>query len=171
MDDRDVLTPEERRALADWADDECSPARAFDGFADAVVEAWQREHAYVVEDGEERASGRRSLVVGIVAGLAAAAMVLVMIRTLPGEARSAPIEGGVAAHGCDHADGIASSARPIAPASASAEGSSALDRGALAVLTHHCMPCHDGDDSEAQAGALKVYDVRQPRWWRRERSG
>lgn len=84
MDEADALSERERRDLAAWA--EHDPP---DGFADAVVAAWgleRREAEAELEASPTRTTDPgRHRTVGIVAGLAAAAAVLLLARAVPGE--------------------------------------------------------------------------------------
>lgn len=170
MDEADALSEREQRALAAWADDDPP-----EGFADAVVAAWllEQEGAEAEPVASIRSARRdRGPLVGIVAGLAAAAAVLLMVRTLPSVARSAQVSEP--ALGCDHGDEDVDRPSPLAalvepsperdaaPVPAQTAG---LATDALAALTRHCMPCHDGADADAEPGALQVYDVRRARWW------
>ncbi len=174
LDEGRALSIEDHDALAKWAEHEPS-----DDFADAVMAAWQQE---LDDDAEaeapaaipRRATGDRNLI-GLVVGVAAAAAVLLLViqPTPKAEAGTRIAQPDRCAHalsesapGCDHdvAPERTVSGVPDAPVDASTF--TRLSADALAVVTHHCMPCHDGRDDEAKAGALEVYDVRQPRWWR-----
>ncbi|MCA9653966.1 MAG: hypothetical protein H6712_03780 [Myxococcales bacterium] len=157
------MSERERRDLAAWA--EHDPP---DGFADAVVAAWgleRREAEAELEASPTRTTDPgRHRTVGIVAGLAAAAAVLLLARAVPGETHTG---SGAGEEQCDR--GGSSSPSPLAGLADGpdeiATSSEALAADALAVLTHHCMPCHDGESRDAKAGALQVYDLRQARWW------
>ncbi len=150
--DAEYLSSEERQALADWADHEPS-----DGFADAVVMAWVQE----ARVGASRAPNRG--MVGIGAGLAAAAAVLLFMRIIP----PGPNDAMAHASRCEP-EILRAEVNPEEAAVAVPESTdrvAVLGDDAVAVLTRHCSPCHDGLDSEAKADALEVFDVRQPRWW------
>lgn len=153
MDEADVLSERERRVLAAWAHDDPP-----DGFADAVVAAWVHEQSSGGMTTAPAARGRRP-VVGIVAGLLAAAAVLLLVRGLAGEAHSAPVHEQAQ---CDPSPEILDASLDAEPTGAPLD---VLAADALAVLTHHCMPCHDGADERASVEALRVYDVRRERWW------
>lgn len=162
MDEVDPLSDRDRELLSAWAEHEPS-----EGFADAVLEAWQLEQAQSprAETPPSAVARSRRTWVGIAAGLLAASVVLLLARTLPSVARSAPLESELAQ--CDHEP----EPSPLAGllddmlATAPAPEPNALADDALAVLARHCMPCHDGDREGAKAGALRVYDVREPGWW------
>ncbi|MCH9683613.1 MAG: hypothetical protein K0V04_19400 [Deltaproteobacteria bacterium] len=178
LDEANVLSHEQRVALAEWSEGEPSA-----GFADAVMAAWARELEPEAEDAEHggsrltatatRPTPRRRNLIGLVAGLAAAAAVLLLVQALPRASAGVSIASGEhhgPDHQCeDHAAPGPVVAEPMAvPASFGAQPDArmaALGDGALAVLTTHCMPCHDSQDPDAKDGALRVYDTRQSRWW------
>jgi len=96
--------------------------------------------------------------------VAAAAAVMLMVRVTP------PGSGHAVAGtpGCEHAESSARSTElllaPTEPVTLEERGS-ALGDDAVAVLARHCSPCHDGEDVDARAGALEVFDVQQRPWW------
>lgn len=104
-----------------------------------------------------RSRSRLRSAVALSATFAAAAAVMLMIRVLPPETHAAtepdlevPFAGSAAL-----------SDDEAAPASLEA----AAGDDAVAVLVRRCSPCHDGSSSEAQEGALDVFDVRHRPWW------
>ncbi len=165
-----ALTSEERAALAAWAEHDAS-----DGFADAVLQAWSVEQSdddqaplEPEEQAGRRTSGRMSMrsVIGLGAAVAAAAAVMLMVRVAP------PGTGQAVAGtpGCEHAESSLRSS-DLLPSPTPSESASLEERGsalgddAVAVLARHCSPCHDGEDVDARARALDVFDVQQRSWW------
>ena len=153
----DQLRDDERAALAAWADGEPP-----DDFADVVAQAWARECG--VEPEAVPVTRSRSVVsrqvLGFIAAAAAAVLVLLLARGLPGVANSAPL---VEARSCDHGTLLAEPTPPLPPTS------DILDiddmQPALAALTRPCTPCHDGRHDDGVDGALRVYDIRDERFW------
>lgn len=176
-----ALSSDERAALAAWADD----SDVSDGFTDDVVAAWLAEQVTVdalAGDGlgehddpggsvgaEPRPtvrSGRAKRVVGWVAALSAAAVVMLMVRVLP-RASEVGDAGTLACH-AERTEGSSSPATAEPPRSspgASTPELTLLADQAATVLAHHCSPCHDSTDPGAKAGALEVFDLDQRYWW------
>ena len=138
----------ERDIVSEWIDDQ---GDAPDGFADAVIDAWRSEveaeaHA---DDVVVPLAPRHTLrnVVAMVAGLAAAAAVIVLMMRPSGSLDSVPEVSEVAAN-------------DDAPAQLEEL------RGELrTVLAAHCAPCHRGGADDATPMALDVFDVSAERWW------
>ncbi|MEM7151982.1 MAG: hypothetical protein AAF799_04025 [Myxococcota bacterium] len=151
------LRDDERAALAAWAD-----AEPPDDFADVVAQAWALEcgaEPEPVARPRTRSVASRQLL-GFVAAAAAAILVLLLARGLPGIANSAPL---VEARSCDHDALNLQPAEPPPPVSEKLQ-LEAMEP-ALAALTRHCAPCHDGRHDDGLDGALRVYDIRDEQFW------
>jgi hypothetical protein len=172
-----ALNDDERAALAAWADD----GDVSDGFEDRVVAAYlsatlaegsSTEDRAERFEGEALATGPRAVVregrvvrlVGFCAAIAAAAAVMLMVRVLPraeGELEVAEARGPTELLASEPA-----SERPRQSEVEAAEPDvDALGTEAGLVLAQHCVPCHSSTDREANAGALRIFDVEQPGWW------
>jgi mono/diheme cytochrome c family protein len=145
------LRDDERAELLAFVDE---PVPA--GFADRVVLVWRQE-------GDDQARGtksvadavplrrRRSVRVAVAAIVSLAAVLLVAWWS-----RTAMVERSEAR------ERVARLAAPeIAPPAALAR----MRVDAHALLATNCSPCHDSTASDAESGALDVFDVREARWW------
>ncbi|MCA9708348.1 MAG: hypothetical protein KDK70_21035 [Myxococcales bacterium] len=166
-----ALSGEERAALLAWAEEDPP-----EGFADAVLAAWvaarepepESEPAAAPEPRRARRASSLRSVIGIGTAISAAAVVMLLVRVPPssgegldGAAGSLPSAQGCQAHAAAFAEpALAPSIPSVGP-----DAHSVLGAEAVAVLVHHCTPCHDGTDPDAKPGALGVFDVQQPRWW------
>ena len=115
-----------------------------------MIDAWRTEAQ--AEDVVIPLAPRHTVrhVVAMVAGLAAAAAVIVlMLRPSSGIDPVDPVD-------------------PVASSDSTAEPSPQLEtlRSELgSVLAARCAPCHRGGDDEAKPMALDVFDVSAERWW------
>lgn len=174
--DDGVLNEREYAALAQWADAEPSA-----DFVDDVMAAWicelgeRDERSQDPDDsqaipltdpetGRGRARPRRSRPKVIAVAVAVAASVAVLWL-----ARARPATGSIVVpKACDQlARGSSSSEIPIPTVEPRAAApADRLTADALAVLVHHCTPCHDGAERQrAEADALQVFDVSEPDFW------
>lgn len=155
-----------------------------DGAEDGAEAAVARTRAAASE-------GKVVRLVGWVAAIAAAAAVMLMVRVLPrasevgvAEARrpdgaeigAAPVQSPAPVEPmddptCEPVDGAARLPRidspPVETPSAKLpeQAFAVLGADATLVLAQHCSPCHDSLDSEANPGALDVFDLEEPQWW------
>lgn len=136
----DSLTAAERAALARWAD-----ADPPEDFVDRVMEAWEDdvEAARAIGARPTGPGTHRATMIAIASAvLAAAAVVAIWMGAHARASAIDPVEEG----GVKVAE---------------------LRADARAVLARNCTPCHDGAAPEAEAGALRVFDVSSDAWWSR----
>lgn len=177
--EQDALTGFADSVVAAWAMSQATEAKleveAFDGatpFAEPLTEPMTEQGADASVAGIRRLGHRPSGiggVVGLVAAFAAAAAVMLMVRVLPRDVGSLAVARDCARSAAPRAleseSGLAAMERGDGSNSDSVGAPySVLEADAMAVLTAHCSPCHDGAAEGAQSGALDVFDVRQPKW-------
>lgn len=133
-----------RDIVSEWIDEQ---GDAPDDFADAVIDAWRTEAQAddVVIPLAPRSRFRH--VVAMVAGLAAAAAVIVLMLRPSG--------------GMEPVDAVASTDATEDPS----PQLEALRSELGSVLAARCAPCHRGDSDEAKPMALDVFDASAERWW------
>jgi hypothetical protein len=188
-----ALNDDERAALAAWADDgdvsdgfedrvvaaylsatlSAGSSSLAEG-SSSLAEGSSSEDRALRFEGEALATGPRATVregrvvrlVGFCAAIAAAAAVMLMVRVLPraeGELEVAE------ARGLSPAELVASEPANERPSESEVDAAEpdvdALGTEAGLVLAQHCVPCHSSTDREANAGALRIFDVEQPQWW------
>ena len=131
------LTAAERAALVRVVDVDPS-----EGFADRVMAAWDAELADAGEGVRAIGGSRKATVIAIVSAVLAAAAVLAL---------------WVRAH--------ASAGDPAREGAAVVADATEVRAQARAVLAAHCTPCHDATAKDADAAALRVFDLSVDDWW------